>query len=130
MRKSFCLYFLIPGLIMLFSVYGCAPLLLGMAVGGVGIYAVSTDTVQGDVDKSFDSLWRSALSVSKIRGKIKQENYSQGYIELETESNRVWIKIIRLSKATNRLKISARKYHLPNLELAQELFMKIIEETG
>ncbi|TRZ96281.1 hypothetical protein D4R78_01375 [bacterium] len=130
MRKNFCLYFFIPGLIMLFSIYGCAPLLLGMAVGGVGIYSVSKDTAQGDADKSFDSLWRSALTVSKIRGKIKQENYSQGYIELETGSNRAWIKIIRLTRVTNRLKISARKYHLPNLKFAQELFMKILEEAG
>lgn len=112
-----------------FSIYGCAPLLLGVAIGGVGIYAAGKDTVQGDTTQSFDSVWAAALTVGKIRGEIIKEDYSQGYIEFKSESNLVWIRIMRLTRTTNRLKISVRKYHLPNQGLAQELFIKILEEV-
>jgi len=129
MKRSGLFFSLIFCLIFSFSIYGCAPLLLGVAIGGVGIYAVGKDTVQGDTTKSFDSVWKAALVVSRIRGEIKQENYAQGYIELDAESNYVLIKLLRLTRETNRLKISARKYHLPNQSFAQELFIKILEEA-
>jgi len=110
----------------LISVSGCAPLIIGAAAGGLGAYAISKDTVQGDSDKSYDALWESAVSVAGIRGIIQQENANTGYIELSAESSKVWIRLIRLTQATTRIKISARKYHFPNMELAQDIFVKII----
>ena len=110
----------------LISVCGCAPLIIGAAAGGLGAYAVSKDTVQGDSDKSYDALWESAVSVSGMRGIIQQDNANTGYIELSAESSKVWIRLIRLTQATTRIKISARKYHFPNMELAQDIFVKII----
>ena len=107
-------------------VCGCVPLIIGAAAGGLGAYAVSKDTVQGDSDKNFDLLWESAINVAKSRGIIQQENASTGYIELTVESSKVWIRLIRLTQATTRIRISARKYHFPNMELAQDLFVKII----
>jgi hypothetical protein len=67
--------------------------------------------------------------IAKIRGAIKQADYGKGYIEAQADGSRIWIKVIRLTRATVRLKISARKYHLPNLDLAQDLYVKIIEEA-
>jgi len=105
---------------------GCAPLIIGAAAGGLGAYAISKDTVQGDSDKNFDLLWESALNVSKQYGIIQQENISTGYIELTADSSKVWIRFIRLTRATTRIRISARKFHFPNMDLAQDLFVKII----
>lgn len=113
----------------LVSVVGCAPLIIGAAAGGLGAYAISKDTVQGDSDKDYAALWESALNVAKVRGVIQQENANTGYIELSAESSKVWIRLIRLTRATTRIKISARKYHFPNMELAQDLFVKIITGT-
>ncbi len=107
-------------------VCGCVPLIIGAAAGGLGAYAVSKDTVQGDSDKNFDLLWESAMGVGKQYGIIQQENISTGYIELAVDSSKVWIRLIRLTQATTRIRISARKYHFPNMELAQDLFVKII----
>ena len=118
MRKIAAVYFLAPFLILTFS--GCVPLIIGAAAGGLGAYAVSRDTIQGDTDKPYASLWDAALAVSRIRGVIKQEDSAGGYIELETGSIRVWIRLARLTRAATRLKVSARKHHLPNLALAQE----------
>lgn len=107
-------------------VCGCAPLIIGAAAGGLGAYAISKDTVQGDTDKGYDALWNSALNVSRAYGLIQAENPATGSIELGAKSSKVWIKLSRLTEATTRLKVSARKYHFPNMELAQDIFVKII----
>jgi len=120
-------YILFP--LMLLIISGCAPLIVGGAVGAVGGYAVSRDTVQGDSDMPYEALWSSVLIVSKIRGKIKQQDYARGYVELEADSSQVWIRLVRLTQATTRIKVSARKYHLPNMALAQEIYTKIMEEA-
>ncbi len=105
---------------------GCVPLIVGAAAGGLGAYAVSKDTVQGDSDKNFDLLWGSAINVGRQYGIIQQENISTGYIELTADSSKVWIRLIRLTQATTRIRISARKFHFPNMELAQDIFVKIV----
>lgn len=128
MKKFLIVYFLLP--LLFLNISGCAAaFLVGAAAGGVSIYAVSKDTVQGDTDRSYDSLWNAALTVSRIRGTIKQEDYTRGQIELVSDSSRVWIRLIRMTHATTRLKISSRKHHLPNLNLAQDIFVKVMEEA-
>lgn len=119
-------YALIIPLVFL-NISGCAPLIIGGAVGALGAYAISKDTIQGDTDKSYDELWASAVVAANSKGTLKQEDKSQGYIELTDKSNRVYIKLVRLTRATVRIKVSARKHHFPNLGLAQELYTKIIE---
>jgi hypothetical protein len=127
MKKAAINLFLIPFLFI--SLSGCLPLIIGGAVGAVGGYAISRDTVRTETDKPYDRLWNAALSVSRIRGTLTQEDISRGYIELEAESSRVYIRLIRLSSVTTRLRVSARKYHFPNLGLAQDIFVKIMEEA-
>lgn len=126
MRKT-ALFLFMPIFV---SIVGCAPLIIGGAVGALGGIAISRDTIQGETDRSYDSLWEAALLVSKIRGEIKDENKTKGYIELEAESSKVYVRLVRLTLATTRLRVSARKYHFPNMDLAQDLFMKIMEQAG
>ena len=111
------------------SIAGCAPLIVGALVGGVGGYAISNDTMQGESDTPYDTLWNAAERISKVRGKLKREDMTRGVIELEADSSKVTIQLVRLTRATTRLKVSAHKYYLPNLKLAQDIFMKIMEET-
>ncbi|MDO9066439.1 MAG: hypothetical protein Q7U96_05080 [Chloroflexota bacterium] len=101
-------------------------MIIGAAAGGLGAYGVSRDTVQGDMDKNYEALWESALNVARTYGLIQQENAGTGYIELGAQSSKVWIKLVRLTQATTRVRVSARKYHFPNMELAQDIFVKII----
>ena len=125
MRKI--MFFLIPCILV--TILGCAPLIIGSAVGVLGGYAISKDTIQGETDKNYDSLWEAALTVSKIRGEIKYEDKTKGYIELEAESSKVNIRLIRLTVATTRLRVQARKYHLPNMGLAQDIFTKVMDQA-
>jgi len=123
MKKVFIFIFIAH----LLTLTGCAPLIIGGAVGALGGYAVSRDTIQGETDKPYSVLWNSAITVARIRGTIKEEDATKGYIRLEAEASRVYIKLIRITQATTRLRVSARKYHLPNLALAQDIFVKIME---
>ncbi|HTY44483.1 MAG TPA: DUF3568 family protein [Patescibacteria group bacterium] len=108
---------------------GCAPLIVGGILGGVGAYAVSKDTIQGETDKPYESLWESAVKVARIRGTVRQEDVTKGYLELQTDSGRIWITLIRLTQATTRVKVSARRFHMPNIALAQDMFVKIMEQS-
>ena len=106
---------------------GCVPLIIGGAAGALGAYAVSKDTVQGNSDKAYDSLWFAATDVAKSYGLVKQEDEATGYIALERESAKIYIQLTRLTQATTRLKVSARNHHFPDLSLAQDLFVRIID---
>lgn len=128
-KKRILYSFLIP--LACLTISGClGALIIGGAAGALGATAISKDTIQGDTDKPYDSLWSAASRVSKIRGSIKQEDSAQGHIELEAEQSKVDIRLIRLTRAATRLRIKARnKLHLPNLSLAQDIFVKIMEEA-
>jgi len=128
MRRKVLLSFLVP--FILVSLSGCAALIVGGAAGALGACAVSKDTIQGDSDKPYESLWGASVTIAKARGTIKQENEQRGDIELETDSSKVHIRLIRLTQATTRVRVSARKYHLPNLNLAEDIFVKIIETAS
>ena len=126
MKKK--LLYLPLALFLFLNISGCW-FIVGGAVGAAGAYVVSKDTIQGDTDKPYEALWNAALTVGKIRGIVRKEDAVKGTIEMEAESSKVWIKFIRLTEATTRIRISARKYHMPNLTLAQDLYAKILEEV-
>ena len=127
MRKRAFFYLLLP--LVLLNISGCAPLIVGGAVGALGGYAISKDTIAADTDKPYDLLWNSAVTLARYRGTVKEEDATRGYIQMEMESSLVWIRLIRLTRATTRLRVSARKHHLPNITLAQDILIKIIEEA-
>jgi hypothetical protein len=115
---------------MFLNIVGCVPLIIGAGVGAVGGYAISRDTIQGDTDRPYDGLWDTAINVGKIRGTIIEENKIRGYMKLEADSSKVWITFIRLTRATTRTRVSARKHHFPNLGLAQDIYVKIMNEAN
>ncbi len=108
---------------------GCMPLIIGAsALGG---YAISKDTIQGEVDNTFNTAWDAAIRVADIMGVIKVEDKEKGAIALTIGSNNVNIKVIDLTRATSRLRVSARtRYLIPNITLAQKVFIKIIQQLA
>jgi len=110
-------------------VSGCGPLLLGAALGGVGVYAASKDTIAGETDLPFDRVWDSALTAMKYRGSVAKQDFDQGTIEGSEGKTKVLIKLEHLTAATTRLTVSARQYKMPNLEAAQQIYTKILEEA-
>ena len=112
-----------------FMLSGCVALIVGGAVGAVGGYAISKDTIQGDSDTPYQKLWDAAAEVSRMRGAIVLQDQARGILNLKVDKSKVYIRFIRLTEATTRVRVAARKYHMPDLTLAQDLFVKIIEEA-
>ncbi|MDP1853344.1 MAG: DUF3568 family protein [Candidatus Omnitrophota bacterium] len=108
------------------SLSGCAWMVLG--VGVAGGYAISKDAIAGELDKDYDSIWTAAEKVSSIMGTVKNKDRTKGFIDADVDKARVSINIERLTPETLRLKVSARKYMMPNIALAQKIFVKINQE--
>ncbi|MDP8260219.1 MAG: hypothetical protein P9L96_04375 [Candidatus Gygaella obscura] len=117
----------ILALFLCLSVCGCWPLFIG--VGALGGYAISKDTIQGEVAQDVGSVWGAAIKVSEITGIIRAEDRTKGTLAVEVDRNNVNIRIEELTKNTVRLRVSARtKYLLPNINLAQKIYIKISRE--
>lgn len=127
MKKVPLFFFVIP--FILVNLTGCVPLIIGAAAGALGARAVSKDTIQGETDRPYDLLWDAALIVSRVRGTIKTEDRLQGCIELTVGVSKVYIRLIKLTQTTVRLRVSARKYRLSDLSLAEDIFIKIMEQA-
>ena len=108
---------------------GCVAFFVGSAIGALGGYAISRDTIQIETDRTYDELWASAVAVAKMKGTITNEDKAKGYLEIEIDSSRAIVQVIQLTKGTTRLKVSARRLGLPNMKLAQEIFVKILEKA-
>jgi hypothetical protein len=115
------------GVALLLGVSGCVPLIIGGAAGALGACAVSKDTIQGDTDKAYGRLWNSAMMVARSRGLIKEEDNVRGYLQFQEGSTLVTVKLVQLTRSAVRIKVTARKHHLPDIDLAQDVFVKITE---
>ena len=124
MKKIIALFLVTMSLL---SFCGCAALIVGGAVGALGGYAASKDTIQGNSDKAYDDLWIAATDVARSYGNVDQEDKIRGYIEAESGTSKVYIRLARLTRATTRIRVSARKHHLPDLNRAEDLFVKIMD---
>lgn len=113
-----------------FSSSGCAAILIGGGV--VGGMAISADTVQSYLDKSFDSLWKVSVNVLGEMGEISEKNKHTGVIKAVVEKSNVTIKLEKVTKKTTRIKISARKIYklLPNINLSTKINNRIVKETS
>lgn len=128
MRQRLYLYVI---LLLAVTLCGCAALAImgGMGIGAVGTYAVGRDTIQTDTEKPMEMLWEAALAVARDYGAVTKEDMPRGILDLRIGPNKAWVRIIRMTRTINRLKVSARAYHLPNIALAQDIFIKIMEKT-
>jgi len=115
---------------LLLSISGCVPLIVGASVGAVGGYVVSKDTVEGNIDKPFDDLWNSSQELARNSGTVKKEDYDKGQIQfIAKDSSIVWINLSRLTRSATKIRVSSRRFHFPNLTLAQDIFVKILGEA-
>ncbi|MCX5709118.1 MAG: DUF3568 family protein [Candidatus Omnitrophica bacterium] len=125
MKKAAFLFVLVATVV---NLTGCW-FIVGGAAGAAGAYVMGKDYMVGNTDRPYESLWNAAMTVARIRGKIQQEDIAGGYIEVAVDSTLVKINLTRVSQATTKVKVAARKHHMPNLTLAQEIFIKIMEEA-
>ncbi len=115
--------------VLLFASSGCIYLVVG-GIGAVGGYVVSPDTVEGLTENDEQDLWDSALQVASVMGVVEKESEGAGEIEAKISGAIVNIVIEPLSPATTKLSIKSRKYYLPKISIAQDVFVKIMSHMN
>jgi hypothetical protein len=101
---------------------GCVALLAGGAIG----YTVSADSVKADFDTSYDRAYNASLDVAKAMiGTIDMSDKAEGWIKAESEGNNVAIHIVKLTKDTMQVTVSARKYGTPRAQFARNILANI-----
>ncbi len=89
---------------------------------------VGRNTVQGDTDIFYRDLWDAVYMVCRIKGVIRQESRTRGYLQLDVLSTIMDIRIIRMTKKINRLRITVKNEGEPRIDMAKEVFSKAIAE--
>lgn len=106
---------------------GCALALVG--AGALGGYAISKDTIQGNTDKAFESVWQASLATVSEMGAVTGQDREQGLIIGEVHKSDVRITVEQLTERSVQLSVKCRRNLLPNLSLAEKIFVKIFRTT-
>lgn len=111
----------------LFIFSGCVPLLIG--VGAVGGYAISKDTLQAEIDARFSDTYRASEDVLlEMDAEMKYQDSHAGRLEASLSGSLVKIRIESLTDSAQRIRVSARKMFLPDMNLANRILVKIIKK--
>ncbi|MDP8264036.1 MAG: hypothetical protein P9M12_00975 [Candidatus Aceula lacicola] len=103
---------------------GCIYVIAG-GIGVVGGYAISPDAVEGESATSYDAAWDSATEILGIMGNINSKDYKLGTIIATVDGSTVTMDVSQVSSDEIRLRVKARKNMLPNIKLAQDIFVKV-----
>ncbi len=107
---------------------GCFYLVFGGAAAAGG-YAISRDTIQGEIDRDFSQVWDTAIEVVSIMGRIESQNSEMGQIIAIIQGARVTINLTQLTPSTIRIKVKARRSGFPRIGLAQEIYLKVTNQV-
>ena len=113
----------------LVSFNGCAYLVVG-GVGALGGYVVSPDTVEGITDADETAVWDAALEVLSVMGIIEEQNETGGMIIAKIQKTKVNVTIQTINPKTTKLTIKARRAFIPKIQIAQDVFVKIMSSTN
>lgn len=121
-----CAFAFLLGSVLLLGT-GCAPVVIGaLAVGAVGGYVVSPDTVAGSTSNAFGEVWDAAMEITGIMGAVQEEDERSGYIVALINGSRVTVTLLSVNSTTTKLSVKARKSFMPKVDLAQDVYAKII----
>ena len=110
---------------------GCVPLWVGaLGVGVVGGYVVSPDTVEGSLNYSMGETWDAAKEITQIMGQVVEENEAGGQIVITIGGTRVSVTLYNVSASTTRLSVKARKSFMPKIDVAQDVYTKIVNSLA
>jgi hypothetical protein len=111
-----------------FGLSGCIYLIVG-GVGAVGGYIVSPDTVEGITEFGDITIWESAIEIVSIMGIIEDQNEEMGVLLAKVNGAKVTITVLPMDTAQSKLTVKARKAFMPKINLAQDVFVKIVNNV-
>ncbi len=123
-------FFLLNALLISLTVLsGCVYFIVG-TVGAVGGYIVSPDTVEGIAQHDNKTVFKSTLEIISIMGIINDQNEEGGVIVASIDSSKVTVVISPLNDAMVKLSVKARRAFFPRISLAQDVFVKIMNNIN
>jgi hypothetical protein len=111
------------------EIYGVA-LVAGVAVLPVAIAAtfIAKDNVQQIINAGFGHTYEISLGVVKRMGTITQQDASNGVIKANINGFTVVATLRKAADNKTEITISARKYMLPQLDIAQGVLYQILDK--
>jgi len=104
---------------------GCAALLVG--AGAAGGYAVGRDSITNHFDLSQGHVYGVSRSVVKQMGLVTMEDERRGRFQADVDGATVTVTVTPVSEKTVKLKVKARKFLMPKLSVAQDVYNRILE---
>jgi hypothetical protein len=118
--------FVILFVILAFFISGCIPILVGTGI--VTGFILSNDSAIGNIQRGYRDVWDACLEVLETQeAEIIEANESKGRIKAKILDFNLTLRIDTITKDTQRLKVAARKYLLPQPQYAQQIFFKIVK---
>ncbi|NTV29151.1 MAG: hypothetical protein HGA80_03610 [Candidatus Omnitrophica bacterium] len=108
---------------------GCVYLAVG-ALGVVGGYVVSPDTVEGTINFSLGETWDASKEIVRIMGTVVEENEAIGQLVATVNGTRVTVSILTINSSSSKLSVKARKSFMPKIDVAQDVYTKIVNSMG
>lgn len=105
---------------------GCVFVVAG-AVGAVGGYAITRDTIQGEYDARYTTAWKSATDVCGTLGTVTFKDATKGTVEAVVDQAKVRVEVSQLTPEAIRIKVKARKGLFPRVGIAENVFVKIVQ---
>src|SRR5205823_6278283 len=106
-----------------------APILLAVGAGAVGGYAVSRDTFEGTSTKGQDEIWDAANRIASIMGTVEDSDRKRGEMSAHINGAKVNIYITPINLTNTKLRIKARKGIFPAVDIAQNVYSKIMAQS-
>ncbi|MDP2946275.1 MAG: hypothetical protein Q8N61_02375 [bacterium] len=86
------------------------------------------DYAQETFNVTTQRAYDAGLQAIKMAGKVKRENRDSGVINAEVNGARVTLKLKKLSEKSTQVTISARKFGLPQAEIASGVMYRLSEQ--
>jgi hypothetical protein len=119
--KRVCVSLIIVMILWFFS--GCALFLVGAGVAG-GI-AISDDSAQFEKNMGMNHAWKVTTKIIEEMGTITSEDSNARVLDADVMGSQVSAMLTQISPKTVRVKISARKHLLPNVDTAAKILNNI-----
>lgn len=111
------------------EIYGVA-MLTGVAVLPVAVAAtfIGKNSVEQIIDADFEHVYETSLKVVDRMGTVTRKNASDGVIKAKINGARISLHLSKKADNTTEIKISARKYLLPRLDVAGGVLYQILDK--
>ncbi len=116
---------LLIAMIGFFSSSGCMYLGVG-AIGAVGGYIVSPDTVEGVLNAEYKAVWQAASEKIHKRGTVITEDETGGRITADADGTEIIVQIVPAeTRGSWKVSVKARRNMFPKIRLAQLIYTDI-----